>query len=136
THAISSSTPTSAESTPPCLTAGWAATVRRSWARRGTTSRGWSSGPETERLKEWGLAQQDAVPVPILLDALLPAAVGLLLPQPDDPVHVLRLAAQVLEPGHQLTAMVLGVHGYLHERLGDGDVTGRVWKPGDAHDLR
>ena len=62
---------------------------------------------------------------------IIPSALRPLLPQPDDPVHVLRLTAEILEPGHALTAMVLRVHRRLHHRLGDRDDAGRIRKPGD-----
>src|SRR5882724_11565037 len=40
----------------------------------------------------------------------IPARRWLALPQPDDPVHVFRLAAEIPEPRHALAAVVLRVH--------------------------
>src|SRR6516162_3403463 len=68
------------------------------------------------------------------LPSSAPTARGLLLPEPDDPVHVLGLATAVLEPGHAPAAMVLRVHGDLHQRLRHSNQTGRVLPiPGDAY---
>ena len=55
-----------------------------------------------------------------------------LLPQPDNPIDVFRLAAEVFQPCHALATVMLGVHGDLNQRLVDRDLARRIGKPGDA----
>src|SRR5262249_40845660 len=57
-------------------------------------------------------------------------------PQPYDPVHILRFAAEVPESRHKLSAVVLGVHCCLNQGLGDADNTRGFRKPGDSHLVR
>jgi hypothetical protein len=65
-----------------------------------------------------------------------PPRLELLLPEPDDPAHVLWLPAKILEPRYALAAMVLRVHRHLHQCLGNRDVTRQVREPRYPHRAR
>jgi hypothetical protein len=65
--------------------------------------------------------------------ASAPRSRRLLLPQPDDPIHILRLTAKILEPRHTLPTVMLRVHGHLHKRFGNCDDARRIRKPWYSH---
>src|SRR6516164_1387633 len=69
----------------------------------------------------------------LLEPILFPPSFRSALPQPDNPIDVLGLAAKVLQARHELTAMVLRMHGYLHQRLGHGNNARWLREPGNLH---
>src|SRR5664279_2853809 len=63
-----------------------------------------------------------------------PAHCGLLLPQPDDVVHVHRRSPQGPDPGHALAAVMLRVQADLQQRIRYRNQARRFREPGHAHD--
>ena len=59
-----------------------------------------------------------------------------LLPEPDNPVDVFRLATELFQSGHALPAMMLRVHRDLNNRFGDRYGAGRIGKPRNCNDIR